>query len=98
MNRYEKTKIKLDKTGIRTYTTTYYPSIPIENSDKFIVTKTGDRLDNLAFKYYGDTTLWWILAKANGIRGKVALAPSEILRIPGNIRNILEKFDDLNRR
>ena len=37
MNRYEKTKIKLDKTGIRTYTTTYYPSIPIENSDKFIV-------------------------------------------------------------
>ena len=97
MNRYEKTKFKFDKPGLRVYTTTYYPEIPIENSDTIIITKLGDRLDNLAYKYYGDTTLWWIIAKANGIRGKVGLSPSTALRIPGDIRGILERFDDINR-
>ena len=97
MNRYEKTKFKFDKTGLRVYTTTYYPEIPIENSDTIIITKLGDSLDNLAYKYYGDTTLWWIIAKANGIRGKVGLSPSTALRIPGDIRGILERFDDINR-
>lgn len=25
----------------------------------------GDRFDNLAYQYYGDSTLWWVLAAAN---------------------------------
>ena len=35
MNRYATTPKKIDKSGIRVYSTTYYPQIPIENSDKF---------------------------------------------------------------
>tara|TARA_R110000822_G_scaffold134695_2_gene272347 strand:- start:286 stop:582 length:297 start_codon:yes stop_codon:yes gene_type:complete len=98
MKRYEITKLKLDKSGVRVYGTTYYPRIPIKNSDQFIYTRVGDRLDNLAHKYYQDNTLWWILAKANGIKGKIALKPSILLRIPGDIMGILEKFEDLNQR
>ena len=96
MNRYATTRRKRDKSGLTVYTTTHYPEIPIQNSDKFILSKEGDRLDTLAFKFYGDTTLWWIIAKASGIRGKVALKPTTPLRIPGNAAQIIEKFTILN--
>lgn len=96
MNRYQTTRVKLDKSGVRVYGTTYYPDIPIENSDKFVVSRLGDRVDMLAYKYYGDVSLWWIIAKANGIKGKAALEPGIVMRIPGNIQQIVEKFLKLN--
>ena len=97
MKRYATTRKKRDKSGTIVYTTTYYPPMPIENSDTFIRTRVGDRLDIMAHTFYGDTTLWWVIAKANGIRGKVALEPGKLLRIPGNIQVILEKFNELNK-
>ena len=98
MKRYSTTRKKVDRSGSRVYATTLYPEMPIENSDQFIYTKEGDRLDKLADKYYGDHTLWWILAKANGIRGKIALEPSELIRIPGNSTQIIQKFKNLNKQ
>jgi len=96
MKRYEGTRIKLDKSGFKVYSTTYYPQIPIENNDKFIFTKIGDRVDLLAHEHYNDTSLWWIIAKANGIKGKISLEPATLIRIPGDVVGILEKFEDLN--
>ena len=75
MKRYSSTREKFDKSGVRVYSTTYYPEIPISNNDSFIVSKEGDRLDNLAHKYYSDNTLWWVIAKANVIKCKSALKP-----------------------
>ena len=60
------------------------------------MSKVGDRIDSLAYKFYGDVTLWWIIAKANGIKGKTALEPGIPLRIPGNITSIIENFINLN--
>jgi len=97
MKRYSTTRQKLDKLGVRVYSTTYYPEIPLENADKFIYTKVGDRLDSLAYKYYNDITLWWVIAKANGLKGKPTLTPSEIIRIPSDIVGIIENFNTLNR-
>ena len=97
MKRYTTTRQKLDKSGIRVYSTTYYPEIPLENEDKFIHAKIGDRLDSLAYKYYNDITLWWIIAKANGLRGKPVLNAGEVIRIPSNITTIIEKFNNLNK-
>ena len=97
MKRYSTTRQKLDKSGVRVYGTTYYPKIPISDNDKFVYPKDGDRLDTLAYRHYGDTTLWWVIAKANGIRGKVAVSVDEILRIPGNVTIILENFRKINR-
>ena len=96
MKRYATTRQKLDKSGIRVYSSTYYPEIPLENSDEFIMVKDGTRIDNLAFQRYGDPSLWWIIAKANGIKGKIALEPATDLRIPGNISTIIENFRKLN--
>ena len=92
MKRYSKTGIKRDKSGVRVYNTTFYPTIPIDDSDQFIYTKFGDRIDALAYQYYGDISLWWIISKANGIKGQTALRPGTTLRIPGNIQRIVEKF------
>ena len=46
MKRYSDNKIKIDKDGKRVYSSTYYPPIPLENSDEFIQTKVGTRIDN----------------------------------------------------
>ena len=96
MKRYSNTGIKRDKSGVRVYNTTFYPSIPIDDSDQFIYTKFGDRVDALANEYYCDVTLWWIISKANGIKGQAGLKPGQLLRIPGQVEEILSKFRDLN--
>tara|TARA_R100000988_G_C4005594_1_gene172337 strand:- start:910 stop:1209 length:300 start_codon:yes stop_codon:yes gene_type:complete len=96
MNRYSNTKIKMSKDGKRVYGTTYYPDIPLSDSDQLITTIVGARLDNIANTFYGDHTMWWIIAKANGIKGKTALEPGNILRIPGNVTSIIQKFRELN--
>ena len=96
MKRYETTPIKTDKSGIRVYSTTYYPDIPLDDSDEFISIIDGDRVDLVANRYYGDVSLWWVIAKANGIKGKAALTPGDVLRIPGNINQIIENFENLN--
>ena len=97
MKRYSTTRRKLDKSGVEVYRTTYYPQIPISDNDKFVRPVDGDRLDTLAYRYYGDITLWWVIAKANGIKGKVVTSVDEVLRIPGDISRIIENFRNINK-
>ena len=81
--RYAHTKIKKNKDGRRVLKPTIYPRIPIRDTDIFIYPKYGDRLDIIAFKHYGDTSLWWIIAKANNIdKGTIRLDPTKQIRIP----------------
>ena len=96
MKRYENNKTKIDKDGKRVYTSTYYPKIPLSNSDRFIQTKEGNRLDNLAQTFYGDSTLWWVIAQANGIKGFTSLKSGIALRIPSDISGIIAKFKTVN--
>lgn len=96
MKRYNTTRKKIDKAGIRAYSTTYYPDISLADDDLFINTVRGERLDNLAFKYYSDASLWWVIAKANNINGKPVLPAGQVIRIPSNITEILENFNSLN--
>ncbi len=43
----------------------HLPAFPSDVGDTFYTVKTGDRLDYLAFKLYGDPIYWWVLAVAN---------------------------------
>tara|TARA_B100001094_G_C17687977_1_gene556681 strand:+ start:44 stop:340 length:297 start_codon:yes stop_codon:yes gene_type:complete len=96
--RYNNTK-KITRDGVRAYSTTFYPKIPLQDSDKFIAVTRGQRLDTLADQYYGDTTLWWIISKANNLTGaEIQLDPSKTYRIPTNLKPILSEFNDLNRK
>ena len=96
-SRYSNTKIKRDKSGIRVYKTTYYPDIPISDNDQFIYPRYGERLDLLSYKFYGDVTLWWVIAKANGLKGKLYVPQDTEIRIPGNVSKVLEDFNNLNK-
>ena len=100
MSRYNFTGIKIDKnTGNRVLKSTLYPEIRINDGDKFIYPLPGDRLESIAYRYYGDTTLWWIIAKANNIsNGTIFLEPGKQLRIPNitSISGILTSMEELN--
>ena len=96
-SRYNNTKVKISRDGKRVLRPTIYPKIPIKDSDIFIYPKFGDRLDNLAYKYYKDTTLWWIIAKANGLdEAHIGLALDEQIRIPMDITSIINELKRLS--
>jgi hypothetical protein len=42
----------------------------------------GERLDEIAFRYYGNSALWRVIAAFNGIIDPNNIPPGQILRIP----------------
>jgi nucleoid-associated protein YgaU len=81
MGRYEHTKIKTGKFGIKSNRTTIYQEIPERDDDIWVITQHGDRLDNLAHQFYGNVNLWWYIAKANNLTF-MTLPSGTSLRIP----------------
>ena len=61
MGRYDDILLKFNKKGQRVLVTTIYPTIPISDNDQFVYTQDGDRLDNIAYKYYNDASLWCVI-------------------------------------
>lgn len=100
MNRYENTTIlKTAYTNRPYYKGKFYPNIPLSESDVYVITTVGDRLDSLAFSYYNDPTLWWIIAAANNniTKGQLYPAPGTQLRIPTDVNNVLQQFEQFNK-
>ena len=69
-------------------------------NDVYIISKSTDRVDLLAFDYYNDEKLWWIISKANP--GKIKrdsffIDPGLQIRIPSNVEIIYDEFEKLNR-
>lgn len=92
-SRYENNEKQKLKDGREVYRTRIYPNIPLKESDTYIVTQTGDRLDTLSYQYYGDQSLWWIIASANNIHdASFAVEDGTILRIPTDYLQIINNF------
>ena len=68
-----------------TYLETYTP-IEFENNDddKYHAVQSGEvnRLDLIAYKYYGNPLLYWVIAEASGITDPTNLPVGTLLRIP----------------
>jgi hypothetical protein len=93
-NRYLRNQTQKLDDGRVVYRTKIYPNIPLRDSDIYAVTQTGDRLDTLAHQFYGDSSLWWIIATANNIHDAVlAVEDGTILRIPENYLQIINNFE-----
>lgn len=91
--RYKNTLIFKDKNLKRYYRPTIVPNIPLSDSDVYVYPKVGERLDLLAYQFYGDSNLWWIIAKANELtNGQIGLSSEKKIRIPVNIQPILESL------
>lgn len=86
--------------GKRMYTTVKYPSIPLSNTDIYVYAEVGDRYDQLANSYYGDTSLWWIISTANESfpQNSYFLPLGVQVRIPQNISPIQTEYYKLNHR
>ena len=89
MSRYSRTTIKKSRVdGVRDksfnkYDTTIYSKVPETNSDIYVISQQGDRLDLLATQFYGNPSLWWFIAQANNIN-TMNLEPGTSLRIPAS--------------
>ena len=79
------------------YLPTKYPSVVPSNEDFYIITQATDRLDLIASDFFGDSTLWWVVAMANDLPGDSLVPPPGFqLRIPGNLDNAIQEFNALN--
>jgi nucleoid-associated protein YgaU len=97
-NRYQNISItKYNSTGSQYYVNNIYPDVPYSDSDNYVITTIGDRLDLLAFDFYGDSELWWVIASANALPGDSLIpTPGTQLRIPIDIRTILNGYRQIN--
>tara|TARA_Y100000592_G_C5339496_1_gene253523 strand:- start:85 stop:378 length:294 start_codon:yes stop_codon:yes gene_type:complete len=93
MSRYKNTKISRDeKDSFLKYESTIYKEVPESNNDIYVITQSGDRLDNLANQFYGDSTLWWFIGHVNNVT-TMNLEPGKRLRISFDIENASGKVD-----
>ena len=92
-------KAKLDADNKRRYYPALIdPTIERQADDIYVITTLGDRLDLLAFSYYKDSTLWWIIAAANPELRKdsLYLEPGTQIRIPRDYQEVLVLFESQN--
>ena len=95
--RYQNIQVVKNDTGNRYYSNNIYPDIPLSNNDNYVITVLGDRLDLMAFDFYGDTSLWWIIASANALPGdSLYLTPGMQLRIPIDVAAIVNEYKQVN--
>jgi hypothetical protein len=96
--RYQNINVtKQDSSGEQYYVNNVYPDIPLTNEDDYVITVLGDRLDLLALDFYGDVTLWWIIASANSLSGdSLYLEPGQQIRIPANLPSAITEYKQAN--
>ena len=80
MSRYKSTD-KNKKSNKKYYETTIYKKVEEKNTDSYFIAVEGDRCDNLANRFYGDSSLWWFIAKVNNLTTNNIPAGTS-LRIP----------------
>jgi len=97
-SRYQNIPItKANVTGSMYYQTNIYPEIQPTNSDYYIITTIGDRLDLIAYDFYQDSSLWWVIASANNLPGDSIYTPIGMqLRIPIDLQAIVNQYNLAN--
>ena len=106
MNRYSNIK-KLRNTnefvgtlGTLYYDNPTYPEIPPNVNDIWVETEFGDRLDSLAYQFYRDVTLYWVISIGNPDKinmGSLFIPIGSQIRIPTDIVSIVDSYNVLNR-
>ncbi len=105
MDRYSQIPKKNTKTdwirpkGVQYYATNQYPEVKKLPSDIYVLTEWGDRLDLLANQFYGNTSLWWVIAVSNPNKiemGTLLPAPGLQLRIPADPGRVVDQYNAMN--
>ena len=87
-SRYESAPIRVINSGynkgIKKRDTKFYKNVPKHTDDIYVLTQVGDRFDLLAEQFYGDSQLWWYIAKANNMKFN-NIEVGTTIRIPSSI-------------
>ena len=82
-SRYQTAKQLKDKYNTRKVSTVIVPMVPEDEGDTYIQVTSTDRLDKLAYEFYNDASLWWVIASTNGLgKGTLIVKENTLLRIP----------------
>lgn len=83
--------------GKRYFKNVKYPDIPLSESDIYIETVFGDRIDLISYEYYRTIDDYWIISISNDIPFDSIYIPAGTqLRIPGNTSEAKRLFNELN--
>ena len=103
MARYTKIRVRTNNQpngtpGKKFYSNNKYPEVPKSINDTYVYAEQGDRFDQLAQQYYGDSSLWWVISIANNSfnQGSYFITPGVQLRIPSQIGSIIASYNELN--
>jgi phage tail protein X len=98
MTRYKTNRnIKTSYDGKKFFGTRTYPNISPREDDIIYITNDGDYLDSLAYRFYKDSSLWWVIALVNNIgTGRLGVEGGLQIRIPINVDTVLNEYNRLN--
>jgi len=69
--------------GVEFWDMNELPPIPVRDDELQYTVTYVDRIDLLAYTFYGDPVLWWVLAAANGMQIlPTDLKPGSVIRVP----------------
>lgn len=69
--------------GKRYFETVIPEEVVIHGNETTYESRVGDRWDLLAYRYYRNAALWYVLAKANdGLNGSIFIKPGTKVTIP----------------
>lgn len=98
MSRYNSIKKTSNDNGKQVYQSVKLPLIEDLDTDMYIITNSMDRLDTLAYKFYGNAKYWWVIALANDLgKGTMMLEGGIQLKIPPNPITVEEKVQKENK-
>lgn len=97
-NRYDDNTVLTTSQNVPYVKGKFYPNIPLSEDDIYVITTVGDRLDYIAYTYYRDSELWWIIAVANNnsTNGFLYPVPGTQLRIPRNPSLVIDQLNRFN--
>ena len=83
VSRYKRLKVYRDETNVY-FDIPEYLEIPHHPDDQYfsVTQKYIDRIDLVSHKFYNESKLWWVIAKANNLTNPNELPLDTILRIP----------------
>ena len=96
-NRTKNIEVLKTKQGRRYYKNIIYPNIPVNENDTYLITTGGDRYDTLAQQFYGNSSLWWVIASANNSKKDGLIVEAGVqLRVPYDANLAVTLYEELN--
>lgn len=97
MSRTKFYRTKKREDGKQQYRSLTFPSFEESSDDIVIQIGDYDRLDVIAEEFFGDPSLWWVIAVYNNIGNPSLYVDSQqYLRIPNDIQRVFSKIKELN--